>query len=79
MDRLCCVFGIVCSSKCHPPSIQSYVLILSIYSDGQKVLFRIALAIFKLNEHELSTRQDSLEIFQIIQVNFVSIHEYSMC
>lgn len=39
-----------------------------ISSDGQKVLFRIALGIFKLNESEILAVNDPLEVFQIVQV-----------
>ncbi|CAO3656775.1 unnamed protein product [Mucor hiemalis] len=39
-----------------------------LFYDGQKVLFRIALGIFKLNEAEILSVNDPLEVFQVIQV-----------
>ncbi|CEP18710.1 hypothetical protein [Parasitella parasitica] len=38
-----------------------------LFYDGQKVLFRIALGIFKLNESEILAVNDPLEVFQVIQ------------
>ncbi|OBZ82415.1 GTPase-activating protein gyp3 [Choanephora cucurbitarum] len=38
-----------------------------LFYDGQKVLFRVALGIFKLNENEILQVQDPLEVFQVIQ------------
>ena len=40
----------------------------NIISEGQRALFRVALAIFKINEREVLAVNDSLEIFQVIQV-----------
>ncbi|KAI8967604.1 rab-GTPase-TBC domain-containing protein, partial [Mycotypha africana] len=40
-----------------------------LFYDGQKVLFRVALGIFKLNENEILSVQDPLEVFQVVQVN----------
>ncbi|KAI7847195.1 rab-GTPase-TBC domain-containing protein [Circinella umbellata] len=38
-----------------------------LFYEGQRVLFRVALAIFKMNEREVLAVNDSLEIFQVIQ------------
>ncbi|ORY95752.1 rab-GTPase-TBC domain-domain-containing protein [Syncephalastrum racemosum] len=38
-----------------------------LFYEGQRALFRVALAIFKLNEHEILEVNDSLEIFQVVQ------------
>ncbi|KAL9552461.1 hypothetical protein MBANPS3_003760 [Mucor bainieri] len=38
-----------------------------LFYDGQKVLFRVALGIFKLNENEIMAVHDPLEVFQVIQ------------
>lgn len=40
-----------------------------IYSEGNKVLFRVALAIIKLNEDKILAIDDPMEIFQLVQVN----------
>ncbi|CEJ04426.1 hypothetical protein RMCBS344292_18388 [Rhizopus microsporus] len=38
-----------------------------LFYDGQKVLFRVALGIFKLNENAILAVNDPLEVFQVIQ------------
>ena len=38
-----------------------------LFSEGSKVLFRVALALFKLFEHSLLEIKDPLELFQAIQ------------
>ncbi|KAG1585007.1 hypothetical protein G6F48_007537 [Rhizopus delemar] len=38
-----------------------------LFYDGQKVLFRVALGIFKLNESAILAVNDPLEVFQVIQ------------
>ncbi|KAM3578422.1 hypothetical protein VKS41_009167 [Umbelopsis sp. WA50703] len=37
------------------------------FYEGQKVLFRVALAIFKLNEQKIMDVDDPLEVFQVVQ------------
>lgn len=39
-----------------------------LYSEGQRALFRVALAIFKMNEQAILAVDDSMEVFQVIQV-----------
>lgn len=39
-----------------------------INSEGHKVLFRIALTIFKMNEANILAVNDPLEVFQVVQV-----------
>jgi hypothetical protein len=48
-----------------------FFIVIIVCSDGQKVLFRIALGIFKLNESEILAVHDPLEVFQVIQVRFL--------
>ncbi|KAL1926539.1 hypothetical protein VTP01DRAFT_5660 [Rhizomucor pusillus] len=38
-----------------------------LFYEGQHTIFRVALAIFKMNEHEILAVNDSLEIFQVVQ------------
>ncbi|KAI8580125.1 hypothetical protein K450DRAFT_238282 [Umbelopsis ramanniana AG] len=38
-----------------------------LFYEGQKVLFRVALAIFKLNEQKILEVDDPLEVFQVVQ------------
>jgi hypothetical protein len=38
-----------------------------LFYEGNKVLFRVALAIFKLNEEKILAVDDSMEIFQVVQ------------
>lgn len=44
-----------------------------IYSEGNKVLFRVALAIIKLNEDKILAIDDPMEIFQLVQVRVLVI------
>jgi hypothetical protein len=39
----------------------------SFFYEGSKTLFRIALTIFKIGEHEIKNVSDSMEIFQVVQ------------
>ncbi|KAI7862439.1 rab-GTPase-TBC domain-containing protein [Spinellus fusiger] len=39
-----------------------------LFYEGQRVLFRVALGIFKINEQAILNVNDSLEVFQVIQV-----------
>jgi hypothetical protein len=39
----------------------------SFFYEGSKTLFRIALTIFKIGEHEIKSVSDSMEIFQVVQ------------
>ncbi|KAF7725604.1 hypothetical protein EC973_009482 [Apophysomyces ossiformis] len=36
-------------------------------SEGQRTLFRVAIAIFKMNEQQILSVEDSLEVFQVVQ------------
>lgn len=38
-------------------------------SEGQSALFRVALAIFRINEEMILSVDDSLEVFQVVQVS----------
>ncbi|KAG0170024.1 hypothetical protein DFQ28_004967 [Apophysomyces sp. BC1034] len=38
-----------------------------LFYEGQRTLFRVAIAIFKMNEHEILAVEDSLEVFQVVQ------------
>ncbi|KAI9307835.1 rab-GTPase-TBC domain-containing protein [Cunninghamella echinulata] len=38
-----------------------------LFYEGRKALMRIALAIFKINEHEILSVSDPLEVFQVVQ------------
>ncbi|KAI7884094.1 TBC-domain-containing protein [Lichtheimia hyalospora FSU 10163] len=40
-----------------------------LFYEGQRALFRVALAIFKMNEQAILAVDDSLEVFQVIQVS----------
>lgn len=42
--------------------------LIIVNSEGQRALFRVALAIFKMNEQAILAVDDSLEVFQVIQV-----------
>jgi hypothetical protein len=56
--------------------IQSYTYNTNtrfIYSEGNKVLFRVALAIIKLNEDKILAIDDPMEIFQVVQVKDFSL------
>lgn len=60
--------GLLILVSCIAREIRSMFLTLHLNcSDGQKVLFRIALGIFKLNENEILAVNDPLEVFQVIQ------------
>jgi hypothetical protein len=43
------------------------ILIRALLSEGNKVLFRVALAIFKTNENKILAVEDAMEVFQTVQ------------
>ncbi|KAI9488036.1 rab-GTPase-TBC domain-containing protein [Zychaea mexicana] len=44
------------------------------FYEGASVLFRVALTLFKLSENAIMSLDDSLEIFQVIQVNILILN-----
>ena len=43
------------------------------FSEGRKVLFQIALAIFKINEEEILTLTDSIEVIFMLKENVENV------
>lgn len=47
--------------------VYSNIVYYKIYSEGYSVMFQTALTIIKMNSEKISTLEDPIEIFQILQ------------